>query len=147
MNTARDAMREHIENTRYIQDRHERGQARVAEQLWETDQALSNRVRFFAAGVLAVSWGLLIEPGGFDMRLLLAACVLAMVCLMLDFAYLSFRRSALRAALQRGENVLDGIGPFTKLAGLAGVLRALVFFAATGALVAAALLALWPRLA
>jgi hypothetical protein len=148
MTTAHDRMRDHIETSRYMQDRHERGQARVADQLWETDQALSNRVRFFAAGVLAVSWGLLLDPrASFDLRFLLTACVLAMVSLMLDFAYLSFRRSALEAALRRGDNVLDGIGPFRGLAQISGLLRALFFFAATGALAAAALMALLPQLA
>ncbi len=147
MTTAQDRMRDHIETSRYMQDRHERGQARVADQLWETDQALSNRVRFFAAGVLAVSWGLLLDPRAtFDLRVLLAACVCALVSLMLDFAYLSFRRSALRAALNRGVNTLDGIGAFARLAQLAGALRAVFFFAATGALVAAALMALAPQL-
>lgn len=147
MSTARDTMREHIETSRYMQDRHERGQARVAEQLWEADHALSNRVRIFAAGVLAVSWGLVLEPRGFDPRLLLAACVLAVVSLMLDFAYFSFRRAALYAALRRGANVLDGIGPMAGFARVSAVLRAAFFLAATAALVTAAMMALLPQLA
>ena len=146
MNTAREAMRDHLENMRHSQDRHERGQSRVAERLFETELALSNRVRIFAAGVLVVSWGLLLEnDGGFDLRLVLAACVLAMVSLMLDFSYLLCRRIALSAALKRGINAYDGSGVFAPLAQVSGFFRALFFFGATGVLTTAAIQALWPR--
>jgi hypothetical protein len=148
MNTARDTMRDHLENTRYMQDRHERGQSRVAERLFETELALSNRVRIFAAGVLVVSWGLLLDnESGFDLRLVLAACILAIASLILDFGFLLSRRIALSAALQRGANYYNGIGPFAGLAKVAGFFRALLFFGATGILTTAAVMALWPRVA
>lgn len=146
MTSARDHMRDHIETTRYMQDRHERGQHQLAERLFETELALSNRVRIFAAAVLAVSWGLVLEPRGFDLRILLASCVLAVISLMLDFSYFLCRRIALAAAFRRGSNAYNGIGPFVGLAALAGFFRALFFFAATGALAAAAILALLPQL-
>lgn len=148
-------MRREMEaRTNRMQDRHDRAQYAVADQLFETEEALSNRVRIFAAAVLAVSWGLLLDQAGegetsklaFDLRLVLGAAVLSILSLVFDFAYWSLRRTALLKSYQRGAGVISGIGwavPFMRLASL---LRAIVFFAATALLVLAAMTAFWPAI-
>ncbi len=141
-----------------MQDSHERAQYAVADQLFETEEALSNRVRIFAAAVLAVSWGLLLEQAGadeaaaaprvvFDLRLVLGAAVLSIVSLILDFAYWSLRRTALAQSYRRGAGVVGGIGWAVPYMHAVSTLRALVFFAATGVLVLAAVSAFWPVIA
>ncbi|MEL7371317.1 MAG: hypothetical protein AAFN74_20510 [Myxococcota bacterium] len=133
-----------------MRDRNERRQYEVYDRIWETEEALSNRARFFAAGVLAVSWGLLVQEAGienaslFDMRLVLAAAVLSVTSLVFDFLYFTFRRGALRHAAHSGSNDLDGSGPSAKLAILASSARLIFFAGAASALVFAAINALLP---
>ena len=142
--TAARLQREATERQFRMQDKHERGQAAVAEQLWEVDQALSNRVRIFAVGVLAVSWGLLLDPRGFDPRLVLLACTLSLISLVFDFAYFICRRAALEKAYRRGIHALGGAGLGVILTRLASLLRAIFFFGATATLIFAAVRALLP---
>ena len=145
-----DAMRRAIEENRRSQDRHERAQYEVQDRLWETDEAISSRVRFFAVGVLIVSWGLLVQETGldeesaFDMRLILGAAVLSVVSLIFDFLYLTFRRSALVHAIHNGTRALDGSGPNAKLAEMMSWIRVVFFCLSTAMLVYAVITALLP---
>lgn len=143
MSDALNRAREMLERS---QDQQERARFAVAEQLWRAEEALSNRVRIFAVGVLAAAWALLLEPKGFDLRLVFASAGLAMVALVLDFLYFVFRRSALAAAYNRSAHAIEGFGPYALMMRTTGIARALVFFAAAGALVVAAALAVLPRL-
>ncbi len=140
-----------MEESRRLQDRHERAQYEILQRLWDTEQALSNRVRIFAIGVLAVSWGLLLQETGaeegqglFDLRLVLGAAVLSIVALVLDFIYFSLRRTALSNAARRGTRALGGSGFAAPLANLFSTLRAAFFFVAAGVLVFAAVQAFLP---
>lgn len=146
-----DAMNRAMEESRRLQDRHERAQYEILQRLWDTEQALSNRVRIFAVGVLAVSWGLLLQETGaaegeglFDLRLVLGAAVLSIVSLVLDFIFFSLRRMALTHAARRGTRALGGSGTAATFAAMFGTLRAIFFFAATGVLVYAAVSAFLP---
>ncbi len=162
MSTERlDQVRREMQERQYrMQDSHERAQYAVAEQLFQTEEALSNRVRIFAAAVLAVSWGLLLDRTGtgepaafgveggpaFNLVLVFAAAILSMVSLIFDFAYWSFRRSALRASYHQGAGVIGGIGKTVPLMHGVSILRAIAFFGATIALTSAAVLAFAPHL-
>ena len=145
-----DPLRRAIEENRRSQDRLERAKYEVSDRLWDTDEAISNRIRFFAVGVLVVSWGLLIQEAGidtqsvFDMRLILSAAVLSVVSLVLDFLYLTFRRSALIHAIKTGSSSLEGSGPQVQLAGLMSWLRVVVFCVSAGTLLYAVITGLLP---
>ncbi len=144
-----DPLRRAIEETRRMQDRRERAQYEVYDRLWETEEALSNRVRFFAVGVLAVSWGLLVQEQGtqnsnFDMLTVLGAAVMSVVSLVCDFLYISFRRWALIHAARNNPSQVDGSGPGVGLARMANGARILFFCLAATMLVFAAITALLP---
>ena len=145
-----DPLQRAREETRRMQDRLERAQYEVYDRLWETEEALSNRVRFFAVGVLAVSWGLLVQESGpestalFDMRIVLGAALLSIASLVSDFLYFTFRRGALRHAARSGSQDLDGSGPNAGFAQLASTIRLILFVCASAALVFAAVQALLP---
>ncbi len=149
-----DPLRRAIEENRRMRDKIERAQYEVYDRLWETDEAISNRVRFFAAGVLAVSWGLLVQETGaddhsaFDMRLILVAAIFSVLSLVFDFLYLTFKRSALmHSARHRSGRDVDGSGPNRALAGLSSWLRVVLFCAAAAVLIYAVIMALLPVLA
>lgn len=133
-----------------MQDRSERARYEIFERLWETEQAISNRVRIFSVGVLAVAWGLLLQETTtvndslFDLRLVLGAAVLSVVSLVLDFVYFTLRRAALANAARRDVYAIDGSGPAAPLARMTGLFRAIAFFAAAGVLVYSAVVALLP---
>lgn len=146
-------MRREMQERQYrAQDSHERAQYAVASQLFETEEALSNRVRIFAAAVLAVTWGLLLDQAtgagatgvAFSLPLVLVSAGLSLISLILDFAYWSFRRTALLASYSRGAGVIGGIGWTVPFMRAASVARAIAFFGATGVLVTAAGQAFWP---
>ena len=145
-----DPLRRAIEETRRQQDRHERAQYEVYDRLWETEEAISSRIRFFAVGVLAVSWGLVVqeagfeEPSRFDMRLILGAAILSIASLIFDFLYFTFRRAALMHAARHGTRELDGSGPYVRLASAMSVLRVSLFCLAAAMLVFTAIGALLP---
>ena len=147
-----DPLRRAIEETRRQQDQHERAQYEVYDRLLETEEALSNRVRFFAVGVLMVSWGLLVQetgmedPSMFDMRLILGAAILSVISLVFDFLYFTFRRGALRHAAVHRTRELDGSGPYAGFATLASKIRLSFFCLASVTLVYAVVTALLPIL-
>lgn len=145
-----DPLRRAIQETRRLQDKHERAQYEVYDRLWETEEALSNRIRFFAVGVLAVSWGLLVQETGmegtrlFDMRIVLGAALLSVTSLVFDFLYFTFRRGALIHAARQGTRELDGSGPNARFAKVASTVRVWFFMLAAIALVFASVQALLP---
>ncbi len=153
MSDAHAQMRREMQERQFrMQDSHERKQFAVADQLFQTEEALSNRVRIFGAAVLAVSWGLLIgqadaeTASAFDFRLIFAASTLSVISLLLDFGYWNFRSIALRTAYRKGIGAIGGAGWAVPFMRLSGILRAIMFFGATGVLIAAAVGAFWPRL-
>ncbi len=145
-----DAIERARAESRRLQDQHERAQYEVLERLWDTEQALSNRVRIFAVGVLAVSWGLLVQETGsdasgvFDLAIVFIAALLSIAALFFDFLYFQFRRTTLAHAARRGTRALNGSGPMVPFLNAAGTLRAIFFFSAIGALVYAAVSGLAP---